>query len=418
MPPRVDETIHVCYALYDRTGTYSRLTGTSMCSVFAQTRARVVVHLLHDNTLTAENRARFIELVRSFGQQIAFYNMEELLPDAFRAFRELAGNSAYSPASLYRLLAMQVLPPEVKKLIYLDSDTVAHLDIAELWQEETGEAGLAAVPEQKIIAGQRKLMPIEQEGVVDPAKYLNSGVLLIDMDIYRARPQLALDGLRWLRQHPSYFCFDQDILNVAFRGYRELSTRYNMMPSAEYFFFEHRQLRAGIYHYAGFRNINYTDVKNPYAALFVHYFRRTPWATDELYLTTLRETARQVGDKLLAFWQATRYRPVVYMGSEKNLATAREKFPTREGDGFLTIYQGEDTLLLPSLIRYMKEQKQAGQMPLFAYVGYLSDYQEALEPGLRQAGFSPEEDFCQASWLLNIFTKGTYPVHEEIFLRE
>ena len=417
MPPRVDETIHVCYALYDRTGTYSRLTGTSMCSVFAQTRARVVVHLLHDNTLTAENRARFIELVRSFGQQIAFYNMEELLPDFFVSFRELAGDSVFSPATLYRLLAMKILSPEVKKLIYLDSDTVLHLNVQELWQEDTGPEGLAAVPDQKIVAGHRKLMPIEEEGVVDTSVYFNAGILLIDMEKYRAHPQLALDGLKWLKQHPNYFCFDQDILNVAFRGYRELPTRYNICVAAEYYLFHHQELRSGIYHYSGSMDVNFSDPKNVYAALFLHYFRRTPWATDDALLALFQQAAGQTSEKFLLFWQVTRYRLLVWMGAEENVDLARAMLPVRKGDAYLTIHRRESRQLPPALIQLMKEKKQKGEMPLFAYVGDRFYYHEVIEPGLKAAGFSEHEDFCYANWLLDIFTKKIYPVDEKIFLR-
>lgn len=52
--------IHVCYALYDKNGKYSKLTGTSICSLFENTKAWVTIHLLHDHTLTEENRAKFI----------------------------------------------------------------------------------------------------------------------------------------------------------------------------------------------------------------------------------------------------------------------------------------------------------------------------------------------------------------------
>ena len=32
--PKDDSMIHVCFALYDKTGTYSRFTGTAMLSLF------------------------------------------------------------------------------------------------------------------------------------------------------------------------------------------------------------------------------------------------------------------------------------------------------------------------------------------------------------------------------------------------
>ncbi|MBR3050926.1 MAG: hypothetical protein IKG61_05695 [Selenomonadaceae bacterium] len=54
--------IHVCFGLYDKTGSYSKFTGTAMLSLFENTSADVTVHILHDETLTQDNREKFIYL--------------------------------------------------------------------------------------------------------------------------------------------------------------------------------------------------------------------------------------------------------------------------------------------------------------------------------------------------------------------
>ncbi len=62
--------IHVCYGLHDGDGRYSKFTGTSILSMFenATTPPRsVTVHILHDDTLTADNRDKFSYLA---GQSI------------------------------------------------------------------------------------------------------------------------------------------------------------------------------------------------------------------------------------------------------------------------------------------------------------------------------------------------------------
>jgi len=51
--------IHVCYGIYDDTGRYSKFTGMSILSMFENTRTEVTVHLLHDDTLTDDNRDKF-----------------------------------------------------------------------------------------------------------------------------------------------------------------------------------------------------------------------------------------------------------------------------------------------------------------------------------------------------------------------
>ena len=68
--------IHICYAVSDKKGTYTKLVGTSMRSVFANTKEWVMVHLLHDHSLSEDNRRYLMQLVRRYGQQLAFHNME------------------------------------------------------------------------------------------------------------------------------------------------------------------------------------------------------------------------------------------------------------------------------------------------------------------------------------------------------
>lgn len=229
--------IHVCYALYDKTGKYSRLTGTSICSLFENTKAWVTIHLLHDNTLTEENREKFIQLARKYGNHIVFYNMDkfcktnELIRGQLDAAREQSFSVRFSQAALYRLLAMHVLPKDVHRLIYLDSDTIVHCDIHDLWMEEVGENGFAAVPEYKMLGGHvgNTSKYLCDDGLVDEKAYFNSGVLLIDMEAYRQHPDLLKEGMVFLSEHPSYQCFDQDILNYVFAGQSHpLNERYNM----------------------------------------------------------------------------------------------------------------------------------------------------------------------------------------------
>ena len=73
--------IHVCFGLHDGDGRYSKFTGTAIASMFVNTSAEVTVHILHDNTLTQDNRNKFVYLAKRYGQLVKFYNIEELCAD-------------------------------------------------------------------------------------------------------------------------------------------------------------------------------------------------------------------------------------------------------------------------------------------------------------------------------------------------
>ncbi|MBR1420000.1 MAG: hypothetical protein IJ575_02935 [Selenomonadaceae bacterium] len=76
--------IHVCYALRDESGKYSKFVGTSMLSLLENTKSEVTIHLIHDSTLSGENQSRFIKIVDRFNQQIIFYNVDDLAADSIR----------------------------------------------------------------------------------------------------------------------------------------------------------------------------------------------------------------------------------------------------------------------------------------------------------------------------------------------
>ena len=129
--------IHVCYGLYDRDGHYSKFVGTSMLSIFENTTADVTVHILHDNTLTADNYGKFNYIAGRYGQQVKFYNLEinyaQNIEDIKKNMPSLL-NSRYSIASMYRLFIPKLFDSTINKIIYFDADTIVNIDIEELWK--------------------------------------------------------------------------------------------------------------------------------------------------------------------------------------------------------------------------------------------------------------------------------------------
>ena len=53
------DMIHVAYAVHDEHGSFSKFTGTSIASIFMNTSSRVVIHRLHGESLSKENREKF-----------------------------------------------------------------------------------------------------------------------------------------------------------------------------------------------------------------------------------------------------------------------------------------------------------------------------------------------------------------------
>ncbi|SFH88648.1 Lipopolysaccharide biosynthesis protein, LPS:glycosyltransferase [Selenomonas ruminantium] len=329
--------IHVCYAVSDKKGNYTKYVGASMCSIFENTKEWVTVHFLHDYTLSTDNRRMLMQLVRSYGQQIVFYDFERLFK---KRFEELEANNEWMKSYLkpgvslaiwYRLVMGEALP-NVNRVIYLDADTIVNLDIAELWGEKTGQNGLAAVPDKVIQEGHFSRMV--EKGLYPEERYFNSGVLLIDMEKFRQEDQLMERGAEFLKKNELVDYPDQDILNYFMgKDCRLLPDKYNTLVSWE---MAQKRENVGecIYHYAGQRYA--IDAVNNYHRLFLTYFTKTPWCNAD-FLGNLARNIHQANRSLMltyANFIAGMHRIVIGEESEKDKLTKmlmlkeKEKFYT------------------------------------------------------------------------------------------
>ena len=289
------EMIHVLYALVDKTGNYSKLAGTSICSLFENTNEKVTVHLFHDGSIKDRNKENFIKLAKKYGQKLMFYNVHELLPDVWREakdiFAEALQSAQYTEATMYRLVAAQILPESIHRLIYIDADTIVNIDIKELWQEKIGVNGLAAVRESTLLShygmkgigeSREPMYNRMRDRGVSLETCFNAGILLIDMVKIRSLGNILLSGLRIICKYPEENKFyDQNILNYYFaRDLNPLPWNYNILLLWDK---EHGNAIPvkGIYHYMGKTlTMNGFDGRD---TMFYDYFFKTPWFTGEFY---------------------------------------------------------------------------------------------------------------------------------------
>ena len=191
-----------------------------------------MVHILHDNTLTQDNRDKFTYLAGRYGQIVKFYNVEELCADKIAQMVRLVPQvktARVSIGTFYRLLIPQLLPADIDKAIYLDSDIIANLDIAELWRVDLGEKILGVVTELSNGRDVQNQFSLVAAGIVKAEDYFNAGVMLMNLKLLRDEPQKIADGIKFIAQNPKYQKYmDQDVLNLCFstRAFH-LPTKFN-----------------------------------------------------------------------------------------------------------------------------------------------------------------------------------------------
>ena len=138
----------------------------------------------------------------------------------------------YFTLTIYFRLFIPAMFPQYDKGIYLDSDVVVNADLAELFDTDLGDCLLGACPDLSI-ADTPPLVAYTENAVGIPrGGYINSGVLLMDLQKLRA---LDLEG-HFLSLLTTYHfdCIapDQDYINAICRGrIRYLDAAWNAMPN-------------------------------------------------------------------------------------------------------------------------------------------------------------------------------------------
>ena len=290
--------IHVAYGLYDKDGRYSKFTGTSMLSLFENTSApphSVLIHILHDNTLTQDNRDKFIYIAGRYNQQVKFYNVDVLCPDKIAEIKKSAGHSLgfknFSIGTAFRLLINYLLSKDIMKIIYLDADTIINLDIWELWQIELGDKPIAAVPEPLNGVDTKNAFYMCINNFVEADDYCNGGVLVLNLEIWRNMESLIQETMNFVFTKTPALFMDQDILNYAFAKKKvKLPLKFNT------FVLQARdrgdtEIKPAIYHYVGDSlKLNQPDNFNQ---LWLKYFTKTPFFNEDT-IKNLYSVTRQI----------------------------------------------------------------------------------------------------------------------------
>ena len=283
--------IHVCYGVYDGDGRYSKFAGVSMLSMFENTREKVTVHILHNENFSAQNRERFLATAEKFGQDVKFYDMEKVTGDETAHLERLYPNKvkAKAKAVMYRIWMEKVIPADVTKIIYLDSDTIINLDIAELWQVDLGDNVLAAVSEIDNGTDVKKLFALCRDGFVKYEDYFNAGVLLINLKKFRDAKNIMTDALNFIAQNKAYKFLDQDILNYCFTHKTlKLPVRFNTFVKLAR---KGGTMTSALYHFAG-EGVSFYN-SDVFSDLWLDCFIKSDWLNRETFYN-LHETAHKI----------------------------------------------------------------------------------------------------------------------------
>ncbi len=238
----MDNKIQIVLGVHDKTGDYSKHAGVTISSVLRNTTADIIVHIFHDDTLTAENKFNFTSLVNAYKQTVEFHSIR--WKDDITDIKDI---KRLSPGTMFKLTICKVLR-NAKKAIYLDSDIICNLDIRELWNEDLQGCPIGCVLDSGVQAGQGNIL-FEglPDGLLSPRTYVNTGVIVFDIPCMNDKCDLLKDSLDFLHKYPFARCPDQAAISYLFQdNCAHLNEKYNYYPC----YHSAKKLSNVIYHFA------------------------------------------------------------------------------------------------------------------------------------------------------------------------
>lgn len=209
-----------------------------------------------------------------------------------------------SKATYLRLFAPDFISQS--RVIYLDSDLIVQRNLDELWAVDLAHHAVAAVLESGTTTLGAENINLEwQAQHLDPtAPYFNAGVLLINLDVWRAE-SVSEKVFANIRAHRDvYRLLDQDGLNVVlYNNWLALDSCWNFQASREALALE--RLRADEVFVIHFSNSIKPWMKEafgaerPYFAQFLRALKRSGWFSGSEYLR-FRAHLSSVSAKMVA----------------------------------------------------------------------------------------------------------------------
>lgn len=276
--------------LYLTDNNYAVFAGVSMTSLFLNNKNvdRFTVYVIDDN-IAQDNKDKMQALAAEYGHKVVFLD----LSSGIRTLESMGIPKYRNSYTTYlKLFAFGILPDNVERIFFIDSDSVVVDDLSEMIDLDMQGCMIGAVRDglshsYKVALG------------FDPNdSWFNMGIMLVDVKRWKAE-HAEEKILAQLKIRKGYIAVDQDLLNITQHGnIMTLHPRYNATPHHFVYretdfrkafpqggfyedlkIMEEAQQRPAIRHFERFvgESAWNKDTAHPYAFLFDKYLALSPW---------------------------------------------------------------------------------------------------------------------------------------------
>lgn len=211
----MDSFLHVALAFDEN---FAMPCGITIVSICENTPCDIFFHVIIADDVTDKSKNKILDIVKKYHKHIRFYNIDEML------FKNLPETSYITKSTYFRLLLPQIIPIDINKIIYLDSDLVALKSIKSLWEFELEEDTPAAMAIDgncsNVTFHNFTELPLEQP-------YYNAGVIVMNLSCWR-KENIGIKCISLITEK-KYRYMDQDALNVLIgKRIKQLHLKYNL----------------------------------------------------------------------------------------------------------------------------------------------------------------------------------------------
>ncbi len=284
---------------------YAEFVAIVLTSLFATNKnfEKISVHLL-SNKIQSQIINRLDDIVKTNSGELFVYDISDIKTRLNIKVPDTIAISSYA-----RLFLSELIPNEIKKIIYLDADIIINNDLYDIW---------SSIITEYHVGGVRDTLPNSDSkiriGLSCTDEYINAGILLINLEKWR-KDNIQQKFINFLLKHNgNVHHHDQGIINAVCQNKLILHPKYNLtstylshpyllLAKTNIPFYSHRDVEEAIanpviIHYTeGFYNRPWiANSKHPLANIFEKYWNLTNWG-EIIY----RPDKRSVAVKILSW---------------------------------------------------------------------------------------------------------------------
>lgn len=265
---------------------YVPYCGVMLTSVFENNKDReVTAYIMIDKPLQPSNQRKFAKLAKKYHQSIQYCVVDRSFFDKYPI--QGSGVDHLSIVTYYRLYAQDILPEEVKHVLYLDCDIIANGSLAPLFDQDWTDIAIGGASDMCVEWQEF----YDRLGYDKSLGYFNAGVAFMNLEYWR-KHNVRQQCMEYLSaNYPKLLNNDQDVLNYVLRAQkRTLSVTYNYQIQLRMaYFFDgfsdemkkevlEASLNPTIIHYAAeLKPWMSKYYSYPFYSLWQYYKRRSPW---------------------------------------------------------------------------------------------------------------------------------------------